>query len=111
MKIAVGCDPNAKEAKEEIIKYIEAKGYGEVTDFGSEDPSVTGTVLALLGMTMPLHQNRIEFVPVFENRNLLEGNVTVKGRIYCIVPVVILLKLYFNQDIKYIIRRWKHKEV
>ena len=38
MKIAVGCDPNAKEAKEEIIKYIEAKGYGEVTDFGSEDP-------------------------------------------------------------------------
>lgn len=38
MKIAVGCDPNAQEAKEEIIKYIEAKGYGEVTDFGSEDP-------------------------------------------------------------------------
>lgn len=30
MKIAIGCDPNAQEAKEEIIKYIEAKGYGEV---------------------------------------------------------------------------------
>ena len=27
MKIAIGCDPNAQEAKEEIIKYIEAKGY------------------------------------------------------------------------------------
>lgn len=80
-------------------------------DFGSEDPSVTGTVLAVLGMTMPLHQNRIEIVPVFENRNLLEGNVTAKGRVYCIVPVIILLELYFNQDIKYIIRRWKHKEV
>ena len=39
MKIAIGCDPNAQEAKEEIIKYIEAKGYGEVTDFGSDDPS------------------------------------------------------------------------
>ena len=38
MKIAIGCDPNAQEAKEEIIKYIEAKGYGEVTDFGSDDP-------------------------------------------------------------------------
>ena len=38
MKIAVGCDPNAQEAKEEILKYIEAKGYGDVTDFGSEDP-------------------------------------------------------------------------
>ena len=38
MKIAIGCDPNAQAAKEELIKFIEAKGYGEVTDFGSEDP-------------------------------------------------------------------------
>ncbi len=37
-KIAIGCDPNAQAEKEAIIKYIEAKGYGEVTDFGSEDP-------------------------------------------------------------------------
>ena len=38
MKIAIGCDPNAEKAKKEIIAYIEKKGYGEVTDFGSEDP-------------------------------------------------------------------------
>ena len=38
MKIVIGCDPNAQEAKEKIIKYIEKNGYGEVTDFGSEDP-------------------------------------------------------------------------
>lgn len=38
MKIAIGCDPNAKMAKEELIKYIESKKLGEVTDFGSEDP-------------------------------------------------------------------------
>jgi len=38
MKIAIGCDPNAQEAKEEIIKFIENKQLGEVTDFGSEDP-------------------------------------------------------------------------
>lgn len=37
-KIAIGCDPNAQAEKEAIIKYIEAKGYGAVTDFGSEDP-------------------------------------------------------------------------
>ena len=35
MKIAIGCDPNAQTVKEELIKYIEKKGYGEVTDFGS----------------------------------------------------------------------------
>ena len=37
MKIAIGCDPNAQAAKEEVIAYIAKKGYGEVTDFGSED--------------------------------------------------------------------------
>ncbi len=37
MKIAIGCDPNAQAAKEEVIDYITKKGYGEVTDFGSDD--------------------------------------------------------------------------
>ena len=38
MKIAIGCDPNAQTAKEEIIKLIEKKGLGDVKDFGSTDP-------------------------------------------------------------------------
>lgn len=38
MKIAIGCDPNAEAEKQAIIEFIQKKGYGEVTDFGSEDP-------------------------------------------------------------------------
>lgn len=38
MKIAIGCDPNAKEAKKEIIDYIFKNKLGEVTDFGSDNP-------------------------------------------------------------------------
>lgn len=78
---------------------------------GSEDPSITGMALAVLGMTMPLHRNRIQITPVFENRNLLEGNVILGGRIFGFVILKILLEIYFNKDIKYIISRWKHKEV
>ena len=37
MKIAIGCDPNAQEAKESLIKFIKEKNLGETTDFGSED--------------------------------------------------------------------------
>ena len=37
MKIAVGCDPNAKAAKEELIQFIKNKNLGDVTDFGSDD--------------------------------------------------------------------------
>ena len=32
MKSAIGCDPNAQEAKEELIRFIKEKNYGEVTD-------------------------------------------------------------------------------
>lgn len=38
MKIVIGCDPNAEKEKQDIIRYIREKGYGEITDFGSEDP-------------------------------------------------------------------------
>lgn len=37
MKIAIGCDPNARAAKEELILFIERKDHGKVTDFGSND--------------------------------------------------------------------------
>lgn len=36
-KIAIGCDPNAAEAKQAIIGMLKKKGY-EVSDLGSEDP-------------------------------------------------------------------------
>ena len=45
MKIAIGCDPNAQQAKEELMKFIEAKGYGELTDLGSEDPIYANTAI------------------------------------------------------------------
>lgn len=77
--------------------------------FGSTDPSITGSVLAVLGMTIPLHKNRISVTPVFEDQNILKGNVTLKGRIYGVVVVKTALDLYFNKNIKYVIRRWKHK--
>ncbi|MEA4897176.1 RpiB/LacA/LacB family sugar-phosphate isomerase [Bacillota bacterium Meth-B3] len=35
--IAIGCDPNAAEAKQGLIAFLEKKGYS-VTDFGSDDP-------------------------------------------------------------------------
>ena len=38
MKIAIGCDQNAQKEKEDLMDFIKAKGYGELTDFGSTDP-------------------------------------------------------------------------
>lgn len=82
---------------------------GKLT-FGSTDPSITGTVLAVLGVTIPLHRNRISVNPVFEDANILEGNIRLKGRIYGFVLLNTAAKLYFDPNIKYLIRRLKNKE-
>ena len=32
MKIAIGCDPNAKEAKMQLIQFMKSRQYGEIVD-------------------------------------------------------------------------------
>jgi ribose 5-phosphate isomerase B len=42
--VAIGCDPNAAQAKREIIAYLQENGYA-LTDFGSDDPIYTNVAV------------------------------------------------------------------
>lgn len=44
MKIAIGCDPNAEQFKQQLIPFIESLG-SEVTDFGSDDAIYANTAI------------------------------------------------------------------
>lgn len=44
MKIAIGCDPNAEEFKQQLLSFIESLGH-EVTDFGSGDVVYANTAI------------------------------------------------------------------
>lgn len=95
---------------QKLIKHVlPTRIQGEVT-FGFSDPSVTGKVLALLGVTLPLHKNRIRLLPLFEGENCLEGWAKARGRIYGVFLLYTAVKIYFNKNIKYAINRWKRKE-
>ena len=98
-----------KDAKGLLHHVLPTKLEGDVT-FGCDDPAITGTVLAVLGMTFPFHKNRIHVNPLFDGENQLTGNVSLKGRIYGIVLIKAAIEIYFNKNIKYVINRWKHKE-
>lgn len=98
-----------KDAKGLLHHVLPTKLEGDVT-FGCDDPAITGTVLAVLGMTFPFHKNRIQVNPLFDGENQLTGNVFLKGRIYGIVLIKAAIEIYFNKNIKYVINRWKHKE-
>lgn len=91
-----------------LLKHIlPAKVWGKVT-FGFSDPSVTGRVLGLLGMSFPLHKNCVAVTPRFDGETILEGEICLKGRIYGIVLLKAAVVIYFNKNVKYAIKRAKH---
>ena len=98
-----------KDAKGLIHHVLPTKVEGYVT-FGCEDPAITGTALAVLGMTFPFHKNRVQVEPLFDGENQLTGNLSLKGRIYGIVLVKTALEIYINKNVKFVIDGWKHKE-
>ena len=87
-----------KDAKGLLHHVLPTKLEGDVT-FGCDDPAITGTVLAVLGMTFPFHKNRIHVNPLFDGENQLTGNVFLKGRIYGIVLIKAAIEIYFNKNI------------
>ena len=100
-----------KEQCTGLLKHIFPTRISGNAAFGCEDPAVTGMILAVLGMSIPLHKNCIQVSPAFENEeSFLEGEVNIKGRIYGIVLLRTGIRIYFNKNIKHIINQWKHKE-
>lgn len=77
--------------------------------FGLEDPAITGEILAGLGITYPIHKNRIQVVPVFD-RKILEGEIQCRGRLYGVTLLRIAWRLYFDRNLRYVWNRWKNKE-
>lgn len=99
-----------KNALMRILKHlIPTRLYGNVI-MGWEDPSITGKVLALLGITMPFHKNCVKVTPLFDGKNVLTGNIQIKGRIYAAVILFHALKVLINKDVRYTFKYWKNKE-
>lgn len=93
-----------------LLKHLFPTTLKGSVQIGNEDPSVTGGILAVLGMTMPFHKNRIQIQPIFESENVLEGFIYAKGRGYGIVLLVVVLRVILNKKVKYTINYWKNKE-
>ncbi len=93
-----------------FLRHLLPRRMGGSVLFGMENPAVTGEILAVLGAAYPVHKNKIRFCPAFD-RQVLEGEVWCRGRVFGIVLLVILCRLYFNKNIQYCYRTINHKEV
>ena len=82
-----------------LLKRLRPKEFVLKGEFGFEDPSLTGRILALLSIIYPLAEDHMEVVPVFDQK-VLKGQMMIKGRIYIISFVCTAWNLVWNKHIR-----------
>lgn len=74
--------------------------------FGLEDPSVTGMCMGALSVLYAWYPEKFQLCPDFE-REILEGEVLIKGRVRLYVAALILWRVWFNKDIRHMYEHWQ----
>lgn len=91
-----------------LVHILPRKVRGKVT-VGFEDPAMTGQLLAAAGVFYPLYRDNIQITPVF-NRQVLEGDFLLKGRIFGAAFVWSAWKIYRNRDVRTTWQGFRNKE-
>lgn len=79
---------------------------------GMEDPAATGEILAVCGMLYPLIGPNIRVVGDFECEKMrIEGRLYLRGRIRAFTFLRIAIRIYFNRNIKQLIKILKKEAV
>lgn len=88
--------------KEQLIvalKHMKPQKYRINLKFGTGDPALTGQIIGILGMLMPLYKKNGHFVPDFENV-VFEGDIYLRGRVTLAKVLLIAWKLYRDKNVK-----------
>lgn len=75
---------------------------------GTGDPASTGQVLAVYGMLYPLIGNHIVITPDFEQQ-VMEGDLFIKGKITVFKVIKTAWIVYFNKDLRRLIKLFKRE--
>ncbi len=67
--------------------------------FGFEDPYDTGRILAGLSVLYPIYGECVQIYPEFD-KEVLEGNLIVKGRIHVIHLLIVFLRIYRDKNVR-----------
>ncbi len=75
---------------------------------GTGDPASTGQVLSIYGMLYPLLGNHIDITPDFD-RQIVEGELFIKGKITVFKALKTAWIIYFNKDLRRLIKLFKRE--
>ena len=88
-----------------LIKAVVPRKTGGYARYGFENPAVTGYITAFLAAEYGRFR-KLDIEPHFEDE-ILEGELTFRGRIFMITMLCIGLKVYFSKDVKYTVKKLK----
>lgn len=92
-----------------ILKNIKPKKIKGELIIGSEDPYNMGKMMSIYGILFPVIHDKIQVVPEYD-KDVMAGDLYIKGRITCFVLVRALYKVYFNKDVRRMRRIFKKEK-
>lgn len=92
-----------------LLRHAKPRRFRMELLFGTEDPAATGSVLAILGILYPIFEGGLHVTPYFD-RAVFETDVDLRGRITAFVFLRAAWIIYFNKDVKRLLRTFKNKE-
>lgn len=95
-----------------VLKRLKPDKFEADLIIGMEDPATTGEILAICGMIYPLIGRHVHIAGDFEcEKTRVEGSLYIRGRIRAFTFLRIAIRLYFNKDIKKLIKLLKKEAV
>ncbi|MCM1175642.1 MAG: DUF2953 domain-containing protein [Blautia sp.] len=98
-----------KEELFSLFSYIRPRKFQADLTIGMDDPAATGKILSYYGMLYPFIGGNIAVNPDFE-RKRIEGTVYIKGKIRLFTFVKTAVRLYFNKNIRKLLRMFKKED-
>lgn len=91
-----------------LLKSIAPRKVKGCLHIGMEDPATTGQILGYYGMLYPLIGGHIDVIPDFD-QVILEGSLKIRGHITLFQAVRTACAIYFNKDLRKLIRLLKRE--
>ncbi len=91
-----------------LLKYLLPGKFSGYLLVGTGDPASTGQVLAIYGILYPLLGGHIDIEPDFE-RKVFEGKLLIKGKITVFRLLKSVCVVFFNRDIRKVIKLLKRE--
>ncbi len=89
-----------------ILKNILPRKIDIDISYGLDDPATTADIMSKYGMLYPWIGDKIRLNPYFDKK-LVEGTVRIKGKITLFGIIYSAAVVYFNKDVKKVIKRFE----